>query len=98
VPAALAPFIDRAGRLRSFPKKVALQQAAVVMLAERFVSGHTYSEAEVNTILDAAHTFHDHVLLRRCLVDWGHLERRRDGSQYWRSGGPEPRALEAAGG
>jgi 5'-phosphate synthase pdxT subunit len=98
VPAMLAPFIDRAGRLTTFPKKVALQQAAVEMLAERFASGRAYSEAEVNNILDAAHTFHDHVLLRRCLVDWGHLERRRDGSQYWRSGGPEPGVLEVAGG
>lgn len=52
-------------------------------VAERFVPGRRYSEREVNEVLESI--AEDYVLLRRCLVDFGHLRRLPDGSQYWRS-------------
>lgn len=58
-------------------------------VAERFVPGRRYSEREVNAILEPI--AEDYVLLRRCLVDFGHLSRLPDGSEYWRSDGSEER-------
>ncbi len=54
--------------------------AAVV--AQRFTPGRTYSEREVNAVLEPI--VEDYVLLRRCLVEFGYLKRLPDGSQYWR--------------
>jgi len=58
-------------------------------VAGRFEPGRRYSEREVNAILETI--AEDYVLLRRCLVDFGHLSRLPDGSQYWRSGGDAER-------
>ena len=52
-------------------------------VAQRFAPGRWYSEKEVNEILEPI--AEDHVLLRRCLVDFGLLRRLPDGSQYWRT-------------
>ena len=40
-----------------------------------------YQEKEVNEIL--GRSYGDYVLLRRLLVDYGFLDRKRDGSEYW---------------
>lgn len=52
-------------------------------VAERFHPCRRYTEREVNQILEPI--AEDHVLLRRCLVDFGYLNRLPDGSQYWRT-------------
>jgi hypothetical protein len=67
----LAFFRD--GRLTTLPARAAMRQAALEALAERFVPGRVYPEAEVNRILsdDAP----DHATLRRLLVDHRLLER-----------------------
>ncbi|NDE68828.1 MAG: DUF2087 domain-containing protein [Microbacteriaceae bacterium] len=41
-----------------------------------------YIEPEVNDIL--CEYFEDHVFARRLLIEWGYLDRRQDGSSYWR--------------
>ncbi|NBR62163.1 MAG: DUF2087 domain-containing protein [Actinobacteria bacterium] len=41
-----------------------------------------YSEKQVNEVL--AEIFDDHVFARRLLIEWGFLDRERDGSSYWR--------------
>lgn len=96
LPPALAPFVDANGRINAWPRKASLQRAAAAHLAARFEPGRAYTEAEVNALLDQAHTFRDAALLRRVLFDWGHLDRLRDGSIYWRSDGPPPPSVEAA--
>jgi 5'-phosphate synthase pdxT subunit len=95
-PRALAAFMDAEGRLVKWPAKAGLQRTAVAYLASRFETGRAYSEAEVNATLERAHTFRDHVLLRRMLYDLGYLDRERDGSRYWRVA-PAEEPLEAAG-
>ena len=40
-----------------------------------------YSEKEVNEML--GRSYEDYALLRRLLVDYGFLDRKRDGSEYW---------------
>lgn len=83
LPAHLAPFLDQLGRFRQWPVKGPMQREAVAWLARQFEPGRTYSESEVNALLDHIHTFSDAALLRRLLFDWGYLERAGDGSRYW---------------
>lgn len=45
------------------------------------VPGERYTESELNAILSSVSD--DHVLIRRCLVDYGFVSRVRDGSAYW---------------
>jgi hypothetical protein len=47
----------------------------------RFENERKYEEKEINQILGAV--YHDHVLLRRYLIEYGFLDRKPDGSQYW---------------
>ncbi len=86
-PVELAPYLDREGRVTSWPAKQRVKTLAVEHLADRFEAGRTYTEREVDGVLVAAHTFGDHTLLRRYLCDLGFLERARDGSAYWRATG-----------
>jgi hypothetical protein len=79
-------YFDREGRLLLWPsrKRSDLRRLVLERLIERFELGRGYAEPEVNAILKAAHTFEDHVLLRRELFDGGLLDRLPDGRRYWR--------------
>jgi hypothetical protein len=50
--------------------------------AAHFVFGQSYTEPQVNEILEAL--VDDHVFARRLLIEWGFLDRENDGSAYWR--------------
>ena len=68
---------------------------ALLYLASRFEADRSYSEAEVNELLEALHTFHDPATLRRDLYEHGFFERERDGSRYWLAARlPTPADLE----
>ena len=71
------------GALSRFPAKEKQKIAVLRVLAERFEPGETYAEKEVNEILAAADD--DFVTLRRYLIEYGFMERKADGSAYWRS-------------
>lgn len=71
------------GRLTTMPAKQSRQRALFDLIAQRFIPGVHYTEAEVNRELLAVYA--DYVSLRRGLVDHGLLD-RADG-RYWRSGG-----------
>ena len=43
-----------------------------------------YSEKEINEIIDFSHSFNDTPLLRRELISQKFLDRKDDGSVYWR--------------
>lgn len=83
MPARLGPFIDSAGRFTAWPVKEPFQRDAIAWLARSFERGRSYTEQEVNAILDSAHTFGDPAFLRRLMCDWDILKRERDGSRYW---------------
>jgi hypothetical protein len=85
VPEALRRFVDQNGRLVAWPaKSQRLAQAAIPdYLASRFTAGRTYTEREVNEVLNAWHTYGDPATLRRLLYDSHRLDRARDGSSYW---------------
>ena len=80
----LEAFRDSRGRLKAWPAKQRLQRAALALIAEEFEEGRDYSVAEVHEILAREHAFNDPALLRRSLIEWGHLGRTSDGARYWR--------------
>lgn len=81
-------FLDRQGRLRTWPVKRQHERMVLEYLADKFESNVPYTEREINAVLAVWHTFGDPLTLRRALIDHALLYRRRDGSVYWR-GDPE---------
>ena len=53
-------------------------------LTGKFEFGRFYKEQEINSIIDAWHTFNDYFLLRRGLIDGWFLLRTKNGAKYWR--------------
>jgi hypothetical protein len=81
----LTSFLNPDGSIRQIPNS--RTQAVKFRIILEYVLGAfepntIYTEKEVNAIL---HRFNEDVAsLRRALVDAGLLDRKRDGSQYWR--------------
>lgn len=73
---------DSRGRLLRWPTRYAVQRLAMWVLWTRFDAKRPYTEAEVNTILKAAHVFGDHATLRRELINHKLLARKSDCSEY----------------
>lgn len=78
----ISNFLDKKGRLKVFPAKPGKRQAAMEFISSLFEKDKIYSEKEVNEILKSAHSFNDHVLLRRELIDRQLLFRTSDGKEY----------------
>lgn len=81
--ALLAKFFPEGldGPLKSFPSKQKQKLVILHEITNRFEKGRTYTEKEVNHILIPIH--HDYVHLRRYLIEYGFLDRKADGSEYW---------------
>ncbi|MDQ0272671.1 DUF2087 domain-containing protein [Cytobacillus purgationiresistens] len=69
--------------LQSFPPKEKQRLVVLREIAERFIPEKEYEEKEVNQLLSAV--YHDNVLLRRYLIEYGLMNRKSDGSKYWRN-------------
>jgi hypothetical protein len=69
------------GPLSEFPKKEKRKIVILKNLTRRFDANKKYTEKEVNEIL--LNAFPDFVTLRRYLIEYGFLDRERDGSSYW---------------
>lgn len=69
------------GPLESFPLKEKKRVAILRHLIKSFAANKTYTEKEVNAILKPF--YHDYVLLRRNLIEYGFMDRVQDGSSYW---------------
>ena len=78
-------FIDNEGRIKIWPKKKEGKIEILKYLATKFQYDCLYSEKEINGIIIKWHTFEDYFLLRRSLIDYKFLSRRKDGSEYWRN-------------
>jgi hypothetical protein len=90
-PAALSPHAEKAltqfdadGRLHKWPYKFAVQRIAMWGLWMRFDATKRYTEKDVNSVLNAWHTYGDHATLRRELVNMNLLARKSDCSKYWK--------------
>lgn len=74
----------RDGRLDGLPRNPAERTAVLEHLTERLIPAEQeLSEREVNLVL--ATVTRDIPTLRRALVDYGHLDRRPDGTGYRRA-------------
>jgi len=71
-------------RLKVFSKKEKKKIVILRRIAEEFKSGMQYTEPQVNDIL--REIWHDFVTVRRYLIEYGYMERTRDGSAYWKRG------------
>jgi len=78
-------FLTADGKLISYPSKRKKKNAALLWLSYFFEEGKTYTEKEVNEILNSACTFKDPALLRRELYNLRFLERTKDCSEYHKS-------------
>lgn len=67
--------------LISFPAKAKKKIVILRKIAEQFEEGKQYAEKEVNSIL--AEIYYDIETVRRSLIEYGFMERTKDGSAYW---------------
>ena len=75
-------FLDDEGRLKSYPAKYKMQVFTLFYLASKFEHDKSYTEKEVNQILNNWHTFEDWAMLRRDLFDKRFLWRDPKGKEY----------------
>lgn len=83
-PLELRRFLNRQGRVVSWPAKRKDQRLVLRYLASQFVPEQPYTEREVNLLLNQWHTFGDPATLRRDMYNDGLLDRTSDGARYWR--------------
>lgn len=77
----LKTYFNDEGALLSFPAREKKKIVVLRKISTYFKEGVTYSEKEVNKIL--SRVYEDHVLLRRYLIEYGFLDRTRDGAVYF---------------
>ena len=78
----LKDYLMPDGRLREIPLAGKKFMAVVRYVAKAFDTERQYSEKEVNAVLAGFND--DFETLRRALIDFGWLERERDGRVYWK--------------
>lgn len=70
------------GVLSTFPKKEKHKLVILQEITKRMDRNIHYTEKELNDILKPIYA--DFVTIRRYLIEYGFLDRARDGSQYWK--------------
>lgn len=70
------------GRLSTFSMKQKYRLVILTEIIKRFEAGRVYKEREMNTILKRIYE-EDPVVLRRFLIEYGFMARKKDGSGYW---------------
>ena len=75
---------DAEGRMQRWPGKTSHQDLCLWVLWSRIPPGQDFSERDINALIQAGHSFGDHALLRRSLVDMKMLARTQDGRIYHR--------------
>ena len=77
-------LINELDRIIRWPKKSSDKEIVIKWLSKKFKFEQQYSEKEINKIIEDYHSFKDTPLLRRELVSQKFLDRKNDGSVYWR--------------
>ncbi len=78
----LKDYLNEDGVIDQLPTNRRKLAVILAYLAEQFEFDCIYSEKEINQIIGAYHE--DISGLRRDLISVGYLDRKRDGSAYWR--------------
>ena len=68
-------------KLKVFSSKEKKKIVILRRIIREFHRDREYTEKEINEILK--NIYGDYAILRRCLVDYGYMDRTRDGSKYW---------------
>jgi hypothetical protein len=91
IPAPKAPrSVERAlrcfdlGIMARWPKQTSVQGLCLWVFWARLPAKQDLTEKQVNEVLQAGHSFGDHVLLRRSLIDHRLSTRTKDGKIYRR--------------
>jgi hypothetical protein len=80
----LARYFAPGGPLLRWPSKFSHQEPCLWVLWSRLPARRNLAEPEVNALLIEQHSFGDHVLLRREMVNYGMVGRTTDCRTYWR--------------
>ena len=64
-----------------FPSKEKKKLIILQQICKRFEPQRMYTEKEVNELLKPS--YHDHVSIRRYLIEYGFMERNTDCTAYW---------------
>lgn len=81
----ISQFLNEKSQVTSWPAKPKLQMEVLRFMARQFAWDKNYTERQVNDLLNKCHTFGDPALLRRELYMKHFLDRKADGSAYWRT-------------
>jgi len=81
----LARLFDRDGLLLRWPGKRGMEEPCLWVIWSRIPPRQIFSEAQLNELLNTLHSFGDHALLRRGLIDCGLMTRTADGREYRRT-------------
>jgi hypothetical protein len=77
------PFAVSHPKLRAFPAKEEKRKALLPRFAALFEPDREYTELEVKSLIKSI--YEDDCVIRRYLVDYGYLNRNKDGSKYKKS-------------
>lgn len=69
------------GPMSTFPSKEKRKVVVLRHIAGKFSTGVQYTEKEINEIIKTAYP--DYAMIRRYLIEYGFLDRKKDGSSYW---------------
>lgn len=84
----LKNYLNEDGSIRQLPTNRRKLDVILRYIAEHFDFGKIYTEKQVNQVIGALNE--DISGLRRDLISAGYLDRKKDGSEYWRVK-PSPR-------
>lgn len=79
----LKNFLDNNGRLTAFPSKRKMKLYSLIYLSQKIDPNKTYTEKEINAVLNEWHTFGDPATLRRELYTHRFLDRNKNGTEYF---------------
>lgn len=72
---------NEAVKLKRFPVKQKQKYIVIREIAKKIEKDKKYTEKEINKVIELF--FDDYVTLRRYLIEYGFLDRKKDGSEYW---------------
>ena len=75
-------YYDELGHLNAWPVKEKKRFVITQKFSSLFETGKVYKEKEVNAII--SEVYEDYALIRRYLIVYGFLNRKADGSEYWK--------------
>lgn len=68
-------------KLKVFSPKEKKKIVILRKIAEQFEKNKQYTEKEVNSIL--TDIYEDYATIRRYLIEYGYMDRTKDGKAYW---------------